>query len=166
MLIHCTRKLAVKLPDVSAAPLADARPLGSWHANLVHYDRRQCVLFCHDGSRYCLFLPGLVKADLARLGRLHRDLFLASLLALNVPQASLKRVILVLGPVRFDRHTDRSVLGSLRTANLDLSWLIDDVHVLDCNPLAVAQKLNERPTSVRGHWLHPAQQMLERVRAV
>ncbi|MBL0225607.1 MAG: hypothetical protein IPQ16_08545 [Geobacteraceae bacterium] len=64
------------------------------------------------------------------------------------------------GPVQFDRNTDRSVLGSLRTADIDLSWLIQDVHVLDCNPLAVALKLNDRPTSVKGKWFHPNKEML------
>jgi hypothetical protein len=138
--------------------------MGSWHAHLYTYDRRQCVLFCHDESRYCLFLPGLVKADFAELGRLHRELFLATLVVQNVPERLLNRVVLALGPVQFDRNTVRSVLGSLRTADIDLSWLIHDVHVLDCDPLAVALKLNERPTSVKGTWLHPAQVMLAKIR--
>jgi uncharacterized protein DUF6933 len=163
MLIHCTQKLAAKLPDVSTAPLIEASPLGSWHAHLYTYDRRQCVLFCHDASRYCLFLPGLVKADFAKLGQLHRELFLATLVVQNIPEALLNRVALALGPMQCDRNTDRSVLGSLRTADIDLSWLIEDVHVLDCNPLAVSLKLNERPTSVKGKWLHPEAVMLERI---
>ena len=163
MLLHCTQKLAVKLPHVSTTPLIEASPLGSWHAHLYTYDRRQCVLFCHDESRYCLFLPGLVKADFAELGRLHRELFLATLVVQNVPEALLNRVALALGPVQFDRNTDRSVLGSLRTADIDLSWLIHDTHVLDCDPLAVALKLNERPTSVKGKYFFPAKVMLERI---
>jgi hypothetical protein len=163
MIIHSTQKLAAKLPDVSAKPLTETSPLGSWHAHLLFYDRRQCVLFCHDMSRYCLFLPGLVKADFAQLGRLHRDLFLATLAAQNVPKMLLNSVALSMGPVQFDRKTDRSVLGSLRTADLDLSWLICDTHVLDCDPLGVALKLNDRPTSVRGKWFHPARVMLDMV---
>jgi len=160
MIIHSTQKLAAKLPDVSPMPFTETSPLGSWHAHFYFYDRRQCVLFCHDESRYCLFLPGLVKADFAELGRLHRDLFLSTLEALNVPKTLLSRVALSLGPVKFDRKTDRSVLGSLRTADIDLSWLIHDIHVLDCDPRAVALKLNDRPTSVKGKWFHPAQMML------
>lgn len=163
MILHCTQKLAAKLPEVSATPLDETSALGSWHAHLHTYDRRQCVLFCHDESRYCLFLPGLVKADFAELGRLHRELFLATLVAQNIPEALLNRVALALGPVQFDRNTVRSVLGSLRTADLDLSWLICDAHVLDCDPLAVALKLNDRPTSVKGKWFHPAQVMLARI---
>jgi len=163
MLLHCTQKLAAKLPEVSATPLVETSPLGSWHAHLYSYDRRQCVLFCHDESRYCLFLPGLVKVDFAKLGQLHRELFLATLVVLNVPETLISRVALALGPMRCDRNTDRSVLGSLRTADLDLSWLIHDVHVLDCDPLAVALQLNDRPTSVKGKWLHPNKVMLEMI---
>jgi hypothetical protein len=163
MIIHCTQKLAAKLPNVSTTPLAETSPLGSWHAHLFRYDRRQCVLFCHDESRYCLFQSGLVKADFAELGRLHRELFLATLVALDVPESLLNRVALLLGPVQFDSKTDRSVLGSLRTADIDLSWLIRDVHVLDCDLLAIALKLNERPTSIKGKWIFPAKMMLERV---
>ncbi|MFA7405674.1 MAG: hypothetical protein WC007_16910 [Pelobacteraceae bacterium] len=164
MILHCTQKLAAKLPEVSTTPLAETSPLGSWHAHLYTYDRRQCVLFCHDESRYCLFLPGLVKTDFAELGRLHREQFLATLVALNVPESLLHRLVLALGPMQFDRNTDRSVLGSLRTADTDLSWLIHDMHVMDCTPVAVSLKLNERPTSVKGKWLHPSKVMLERLK--
>jgi hypothetical protein len=163
MLIHCTQKLAAKLPQVSATPLPETSPLGSWHAHLYHYDRRQCVIFCHDETRYCLFLPGLVKADFAELGRLHRELFLATLVAMNLPETLLKRVVLALGAVQFDRNTNRSVLGALRTADIDLSWLIHDRHVLDSNPLAVSMKLNERPTSIMGKWIFPEKALLERI---
>lgn len=163
MIIHCTQKLAAKLPGVSAAPLTENSPLGSWHAHLYTYDRRQCVMFCHNANRYCLFLAGLVKADFVELARLHRELFLATLIALNVPPTLLGRLTLALGPVQFDRNTNRSVLGSLRTADIDLSWLIQDLHVLDCNPVAVALELNERPTSVKGVHFFPVKEMLGRI---
>lgn len=77
MIIHCTQKMAAKLSEVSAGTLTETSPLGSWHALLYAVNRRQCVMFCHDASRYILFLPGLVKADLAKRDRLHRELFLA-----------------------------------------------------------------------------------------
>jgi hypothetical protein len=72
--IHCTRKLAAKLPGVSAAALEEVDGLGNWHANLVRFDRVQCVLFCHDETRYCLFVPGMRARQFAELGRWHREL--------------------------------------------------------------------------------------------
>jgi len=38
VIIHCTQKMAIKLPGVSATPLAETSPLGSWHAHLYTYD--------------------------------------------------------------------------------------------------------------------------------
>ena len=69
---HCTRKLAQKLSGVSPAPIAETGALGSWHGHLVRFDRLQCVLFCHDETRYCLFLPRLRAPQFADLGRWHR----------------------------------------------------------------------------------------------
>lgn len=68
MIIHATRKLAARLPDVSPDALREDSPLGSWHADRLIIDRRQCVLFCHDETRTALFVPGLRKELFADLG--------------------------------------------------------------------------------------------------
>lgn len=140
MVIHCTRKLAAKLADVAGVPLEESSPLGSWHANLYFVDRRQCVLFCHDEYRYCLFLPGLRAPLFVELCRWHRELFLASLAVEGVEEMRLKRVELALGQARFDTATNRSVLASFTNARLDLDGMVYRVpNVLDLNPLAVSQ---------------------------
>jgi hypothetical protein len=50
MILHCSQKLATKLADVSAVPLEESGPLGSWHGHLLMLGRRQCVMFCHDAT--------------------------------------------------------------------------------------------------------------------
>lgn len=167
MLLHCTRKLAVKLPAVSPVPLVEKSPLGSWHANLVQVRRRQCVLFCHDETRYMLFVPGLKKAHFEDLGRVFRDVFLMSLVAHGVADAKIMRVSLALGPPAFDGATDRSVLGAMNIAMQDLEgYLVTCAELLEIDLAGAALYLNERPTSVRGNWLWPAQEMLDRVAAL
>jgi hypothetical protein len=164
MLLHCTQKLAAKLPDVSATPLAEPSHLGAWHGNLYQIDRRQCVLFCHDETRYMLFLPGLKKSHFESLGRLLRDLFLLSLAAHGVPDAKIMRTGLALGPAVFDRATDRSVLASMNIAIGDLSaWLEGIPNLLELDPAAAALHLNQRPVTVRGVWHWPNREMLAKV---
>ncbi len=163
MILHCTQKMAGKLPEVSPTPLAEASLMGSWHAHLYTIDRRQCVLFCHDESRYVLFLPGLVKVHFASLGLLHRDFFLASLASLGVRGVPLHRVAMALKPAQFDRNTDRSVLGSLRVARSDLDAFLEDINVMDSDPLALSLRLNDRPVTVKGEWLFPGKEMLSLV---
>ena len=59
MLLHCTKALARKLRQDQAASGMSEPAWAVWHAHLLRLDRRQCVMFCHDQTRYCLFLAGL-----------------------------------------------------------------------------------------------------------
>ncbi|PWB52428.1 MAG: hypothetical protein C3F18_08245 [Nitrosomonadales bacterium] len=165
MILHCSQKLAAKLPGVSSAPLEETSPLGSWHGHLFTLDRRQCVMFVHDATRYALFLPGLRKEGFVALGeRWFRPLYLATLAVFGCPDTQIKKVELALGPLRFDTATDRSVQGSLRVAKLDLeAWLYGVPNVMDLDPLAVSCRLNERPATVHGKLVWPDKAMLEAV---
>jgi len=157
MIIHCTRKLAAKLPTVAAEPLTETSPLGSWHANLYSIDRRNCLLFCHDQTRYTMFLPGVRKAQFAELGRWFRELFTASLAYMGMADHQVRRAELALGPVGFDTSTDRSVLGSLNQMRIMLDGRVQGVeNVMVLNPLSVTRWLCHYPvniTGVKGFWM-------------
>jgi len=78
-----------------------------------------------------------------------------------VPEATLKRVELAMGPARFDTATDRSVLGTLNQSRFEFDVFLDDYNnVLDVNPLAIAKWFNHRPLSIRGKYLWADEQML------
>jgi len=168
MILHCTKKLAAKLDGISPEPLREASPLGSWHGHLLFLDRRQCVMFCHDASRYVLFLAGLRKAQFEVLGeQWFRPLFLASLAVMGCADRQIHKVELALGVVRFDTATDRSVLSSLRVARQDLEAILHRVpNVMDLDPLAVSHRLNHRPTWVYRELVWPDRAMRERVEAL
>jgi uncharacterized protein DUF6933 len=167
MILHCTRKLAERLSDVSTARLTETDQLGSWQAHLYSIDRRQCLFFCHDATRYCLLLPGVRAPQLKELGRWHRDLFLAALVSAGAEITALKRIELALGATRFDTATDRSVLSSMTVARWDLEGSLARIaNVLDLDPVAVSRHLNKRP-AMAGRVLHwPEREMLERVAAL
>lgn len=167
MILHCSKTLAAKLPAVSSTPLEETSPLGSWHGHVFTLDRRQCVMFMHDASRYALFLPGLRKAQFADLGEGFRSLYLATLTAFGCEATQIKKVELAIGPMRCDTATDRSVQGSLRVAKLDLEALLYEVpNVMDLDPLEVSCRLSDRPASVHGAWLRPVKAMLAKVEAL
>lgn len=162
MIYHCTKVLAAKLSSVSLTPLEDTNPLGGWHAHLQVINRRQCVMFCHDKTRFILFEAGLKKAQFADLGQLHRQLYLAVLISMGVPDASLKRAELAMGPAQFDSVTDRSVLGTLNQARTDFDSFTERYNnILDVDSIAVARWMNDRPVSVRGKWFCPKEDMLK-----
>lgn len=163
MILHCTQKLASRIPSAvdlseSVSPQDDQPgPLHSWHGHLLTLDRRQCVLFCHDATRYVLFMPGLRAPQLAELGRWHRDLFLAVLEAQGLAHDHIARAALALGPLQMDRHTDRSVLGSMRVVADDLKYgLLNRIaNVMELDPIATSLRLNDRPCAVHKTWIHP-----------
>lgn len=168
MILHCSKKLAAKLPGVSPVPLDETSPLGSWHGHLLSFDRRQCVMLCHDKTRYVLFLPGLRKEHFADLDRAClRPLFLATLVALGCTTAQLRKAEQAWGSVRFDTATDRSVQGSLRVAKWDAeAWVYQAPNVMDIDALALSHRLNERPTMVRGVLVWPDRAMRQLVDAL
>lgn len=167
MILHCTKKLAAKLPVLSPHLLTENSPLGSWHANLHTIDRRNCLLFCHDETRYTLFLPGLRKPQFAELDRWFKELFTASLAYMGMADSRVRRAELALGGVSFDTCTDRSVLGSLNQMRFMLDGRVSEVNdVMLLNPLAVNRWLCHYPVS-RGKDVWMADEaMMERVKSL
>ncbi|MGA7802555.1 MAG: hypothetical protein WCC36_17280 [Gammaproteobacteria bacterium] len=172
MIVHCTQKLAAKLPEVSTTPLSDANPLGSWHANLYIIDRRQCVMFCHDRTRFVLFVPGLKKKDFAHLDFWFADLFANTLLKLGYGTKLIDRALSHVDALRFDTVCDRSVHGSMNTVKWqDLDAIMLDVpNVMDLPLYSVSARLNERPVHIKGmktsECLWPDRAMRELIRTL
>ena len=165
MIIHCTKKLAAKLPEVSASPLQEANTLGSWHANLYTIDHRQCLLLCHDTTRFALFIPGLKKADFQRFEFWFRDSLANTMMKLGYEHKLILQAQIQIGKLRFDSHCDRSVLGSLNILRMyDLQGILMSVpNVMDLPMYSVSAQLCDRPTHVKGmkdsQYLWPAREM-------
>lgn len=90
--------MAAKLPHdhfrntPSAVSQDERTPLGEWHGHVLLLDRRQCVLFCHDLTRYVLFLPGLRAEQFSDLGRWHQGLLPTTLAAQGMASSHLARL--------------------------------------------------------------------------
>ena len=174
MILHCTQKLAARIPSTIDLPdpeperAGQSGPLSSWHGHLLTLDRRQCVLFCHDATRYVLFMPGLRAPQLAELGRWHRDLFLAVLQAQGLAQHHIARAGLRLGPLQMDRNTDRSVLASMNRVAGDLQFglLRETANVMELDPIKTSLWLNDRPCRVYNRLVWPDKAMREIVEAL
>lgn len=167
MIVHCTQKLSAKLKKVSHEKLEENNPLGDWHANLYIIDRRQCVMFCHDKTRFTLFVPGLKKNDFANLDFWFKDLFANTMLKLGYEPELIEKALAHVDDLRFDTVCDRSVQGSMRTAKLQgLDGILMDVpDVIDLPMYSVSARLNERPVTTKGmkvsECLWPAKAMKE-----
>ena len=171
MIIHYTHKLAAKLASVCSAPLAENNPLESWHANLYVIDRRNCVMFCHDRTRFALFMVGLKKADLDNLDSWFQDVFANTMLQMNYAPALIEKALGMIDPLQFDTHCDRSVQGTMRIARQDLEGMFYNISDVTELPIySTSAWLNHRPVRTKGmkesECLWPDREMEEWIEAV
>ena len=151
MIIHCTQKLAAKLPDVSKQGLNESNPLGSWHANLYVIDRRNCIMFCHDQTRFTLFMAGLKKDDFTNLDYWLQDIFANTMLKLDYQPELFEKALRLFDPLRFDTDCNRSVQGTMRVARQDLDGMLWDVADVTELPIySTSAWLNHRPVTIKG----------------
>ena len=154
VIVHCTKKLFAKLPEQHAEPAGGKNPLGDWHANLYVIDRRQCVLFCHDKTRFALFSAGLKKQDFENIDIIFFDLFVNTLLKAGYPTRSVEFAADLMQDtdLTFDSNCNRSVLGSMRSIyHQELFMAQMRVNnVMELLPYSTSTTLNDRPTRVKG----------------
>jgi len=162
--LHCTRKLLAKLPlqdngrlqAKTSSPWAandtPATRLSDWHANLIRLERRQCVLFVHDTTRFPVFVPALKKPDFAELDYWFADTFMNALLKTGADDKIMTAAHLALGPLVCDNNCNRSVQGTMNQMAQDLEarlWY-DNTGVEDLLPYSTSAWLADRPCTAKG----------------
>lgn len=174
--LHCTKKLLAKLPLHASGSLKRKRPLpyaandepesllSGWHANLLTIQRRNCVLFIHDATRFPVLATCLTKPDFADLDWWFQDALMNTLLKAGANDAQMEAASGALGPLVCDTECDRSVQGTMNQMKQDLEHLIwhDNLSITDLAPYGTGVWLAERPCTVKGKdFIWPKKAMLE-----
>jgi len=92
-LIRCTQKLIKELRIEPSEKEAQPGDIGGWHANLLHIDRKKCVLFTNDRTLYSFFVPGLKIPEFERFQDVFRENLLNCLVNDGFPQFHIKKVL-------------------------------------------------------------------------
>lgn len=179
MQVHCTKKLMAKLPQnhkinaqTQATDLPQQLPdnvilfpgtelknkqqslqgLGQWHANLTLIQRRQCIMFVHDITRFGIIIPCVQKMDFAHLDNLFIDIFINTLLKLDYPFAVVDAASQLLTPFKYDTDCNRSVQGTMRVmiSHIENLVWVDNIKVSELDPCSASAWVNEIPCTVKG----------------
>lgn len=180
--LHCTKKLLARLPLDESGRLRSKDPLpwgdggssasalSGWHANLVLVQRRQCVLFVHDATRFPVFVPALKKADFAELEYWFVDGFMNTLLKCGADDALIDRAQWLLGPLVCDSDCDRSVQGTMNHMGQEVRIQFDyeGVSVAESTGYRASAWLADRPTAVKGvkDYIWPVEAMFGFIRSM
>ncbi len=130
--------------------------LQHWHAHFLTIQRRQCVLFCENETRFIVFGCGLQKKDFAHLNETFETLLHHALAACcGSSSSTVKKVLKACGEVYFDNETNRSVLSTMRIAERDLKISLeypssDQKALIDTPYDELHSWLNHRPLTVKG----------------
>ena len=116
-------RLCSQKTDLSVVRDPATNPLNGWHANLILLQRRQCVLFVHDATRFPVFVPALKKADFAELDWHFQDSFMNTLLKVGADDNHMKAAEKLLAPLLCDSDCYRSVQGTLNQMEQDLGHI-------------------------------------------
>lgn len=122
MNLRCTGKLLKVLgvpPRLAEHPTEAPSDL-DWHANLLWFDRRKCLLVTHTETLFSVFIPDVRKPDMTPIGPLVVRCIEDALLAEALPANTL-------GPldptdVPSAKTSNRVVLGCMN----DMAWLIEN----------------------------------------
>ncbi|ARB46448.1 DUF6933 domain-containing protein [Alloalcanivorax xenomutans] len=174
--LHCTKKLIAKLPldqngllkdpqleQPALHEVSEANPLDHWHANLVLFQGRQCLIFVHDATRFPLFIPAMKKADFAGLDGLFADTLISVLGKAGATEWQLDRAVHLLGPLVCDSESDRSVQGSSTEYGKMIRYgLLDGGgSVVDLAPYSTSVWLADTPMGIKGRgYVWPIKEML------
>ena len=163
--IHCTKKLLARLPvdeqgnlPVSkthgALPTVPGQlsPLSGWHANLLTIQRRNCVMFVHDTTRFPLFIASLKKPDFANLEYWFEDALIITLMKCGATDLQLNKAGHALQRLKMDSQTDRSVQGTLNRMGQDADYYLDydGLNVEEILGYGLAARLAHGPCMIKG----------------
>jgi len=129
-----------------------ANPIGDWHANLLTTQRRQCIIFDHDKTRFALFISCLTKLYFLNLDFHFQDVLMNTLLKSGIEPELIEKLPNHFSPLDFDSNCDRTVQGTMNRMAGDLKHMIeyDRLDITDVMPYSTSAWLSERPCMVKG----------------
>jgi hypothetical protein len=134
----------------------------STDSTITTIQRRQCIVFTHDQTRFTVALTGVTLKEIKNLGWWLSDMLGNTMLKMGYPEALIQKALDAMGELHFDTDCSRSVQGTLRLMIEGLeSYTWDGAHIMDLGIYSVSKNLSERPCSVKGQkeYLWPANEM-------
>lgn len=122
--LQCTQKLLKEVGQEHKEAIIPTVPLGCWHANLLILDRRKCVLFTNDRTRYSFLVAGLTKPVFMNLDEVFRQGLFRCLRLEEFSQESIESVLDEIREIACTRTSNRSILGTMNEMANIIKWTV------------------------------------------
>ncbi len=115
-ILRCTKKLQKEM-GLTKSDLSENEPsescLGSWHVNLIHIDRKKCLLFVNDKTRFNFIVPDIMRAQIRELSRMFRSTLECVLADEGIPEMTINKIMSEYESIQYANTNNKSVLGSM-----------------------------------------------------
>jgi hypothetical protein len=148
-LIRCTKKLQKEM-GLKQSDLCAEEPcfsyLGPWHANLIHIDRRKCVLFVNDKTLFNFIAPDVSRAQIRELDKLFKGYLSCVLVDAGISEAERARILSEYDEVGFTNTNSKSVLGSMNDLAFHYKYSIQEAGGVHSPAVpGIIRRLNRMP---------------------
>jgi hypothetical protein len=128
-LIRCTKKLQKEM-GLKQSDLCAEEPrfsyLGPWHANLIHIDRRKCVLFVNDKTLFNFIVPDVSRAQIRELDKLFKGYLSCVLADAGISETERAKILSEYDDVGYANTSCKSVLGSMNELAFHYKYSIQE----------------------------------------
>ena len=150
-LIRCTKKLQKEM-GLKQSDLCAEEPrfsyLGPWHANLVHIDRRKCVLFVNDKTLFNFIMPDVSRAQIGELEKLFKSYLSCVIVDAGFPDPDRARILSEYDEVGYANTNSKSVLGSMNDLAFHYKYSIQESGGVHSPAVPeIIRRLNRMPMS-------------------
>jgi hypothetical protein len=143
--LRCTKKLLEEMDvQASSSESEDDGTLGDWYANLLRLERKKCVLFVNEKTRFCFLMVDLKRVHIKNLAVVFRDGLFGALLSEGYRAPMIELIISEYDALGYGKATDRAVLGSMTEyAKTYDYWIASEGGLATCDLKAINKKMNE-----------------------
>lgn len=96
--------------------------INMWHASLKYINRKKCIIFMNDLTRYSFFLYGIKKKDLEYLDNIFYDSLIDNLKYENFTHEEIMGLLDPPGEIQIIKTNNRSVNGSINQFFRELEY--------------------------------------------
>ncbi len=141
---------------LKAADLMKGEPsvslLGSWHANLIHIDRRKCILFTNDKTLFNFLVPDVTRGHIRELDKLFRSYLECVLSDEGFDEGVKEKILSEYQEIGYASSNSKTVLGSMNDLAFHYKYLIfSDGGIHGCDLPEIIRKLNRMPMGTLGY---------------
>ena len=141
--IQCTRKLTEKF-DIKIKNDIICGDLFSWHAHIFNFNRKNCIIFMNNKTRYNFLIYGVTKKQICDFNNIIKENLIKNLEAENINSTKMSRYIKEFNEIEYTKTSDRRLIGQINDMIYISKYRLSSYEFLGIEELIEVNRKNNR----------------------